>query len=206
MPDYSKGKIYTIRSHNDDKLIYVGSTIQPLSTRFGGHKRDQKNKTSLSKYINNPENNTDWYQWYIELYENYPCNSKDELCKRENEIIREIATINQRGYYVDKKEWSKEYRSKNKEKISEYNDENRDKIAATHKEYQAKNHDKIAAYKKEYRAENNDTFVAKDKEYYAQNRDKIIAKQKEYYTENRDKFLAYKKEWYAKKKALTNPS
>ena len=38
MPDYTKGKIYTIRCRTDDTLIYVGSTIQPLSVRLGGHK------------------------------------------------------------------------------------------------------------------------------------------------------------------------
>ena len=27
---YKNGKIYTIRYKNDDSLIYVGSTIQPL--------------------------------------------------------------------------------------------------------------------------------------------------------------------------------
>ena len=40
MPDYTKGKIYTIRCKTDDTLIYVGSTIQPLSVRFGGHKKN----------------------------------------------------------------------------------------------------------------------------------------------------------------------
>ena len=28
MPDYSKGKIYTIRNKHDENLIYVGSTIE----------------------------------------------------------------------------------------------------------------------------------------------------------------------------------
>ena len=46
MPDYSREKIYTIRSRTDDNLIYVGSTIQALSTRFAGHK---------AKSIKNPD-------------------------------------------------------------------------------------------------------------------------------------------------------
>ncbi len=45
-------------------------------------------------YINEPKNNTTWDDWYIELYEEYPCENKLQLCKRENEIIRHIATIN----------------------------------------------------------------------------------------------------------------
>jgi hypothetical protein len=35
---YKNGKIYTIRYRNDDSLIYVGSTTQPLYKRFHGHK------------------------------------------------------------------------------------------------------------------------------------------------------------------------
>ena len=30
----------------------------------------------------------------IELFENFPCNSKEELNKKEGQIIREIGTIN----------------------------------------------------------------------------------------------------------------
>ncbi len=35
---YKNGKIYTIRYKNDDNLIYIGSTIQPLYKRFADHK------------------------------------------------------------------------------------------------------------------------------------------------------------------------
>ena len=38
MPDYNKGKIYTIRCRSDNTLIYVGSTTQPLAKRWGEHK------------------------------------------------------------------------------------------------------------------------------------------------------------------------
>ena len=35
---YKNGKIYTIRCKNDDTLIDIGSTIQPLFERWYGHK------------------------------------------------------------------------------------------------------------------------------------------------------------------------
>jgi hypothetical protein len=35
---YKNGKIYTIRCKNDDTLIDIGSTIQPLFQRWYGHK------------------------------------------------------------------------------------------------------------------------------------------------------------------------
>ena len=56
-----------------------------------------------------------WSNWYIELYELYPCNSKMELERKEGEIQRQIATINKRvaGRTI------KEYCFDNKDKISE---------------------------------------------------------------------------------------
>ena len=38
MPDYKKGKNYTIRCKTDDSLIYVGSTVESLSSRLSKHK------------------------------------------------------------------------------------------------------------------------------------------------------------------------
>ena len=95
MPDYSNGKIYTIRCKTDNDKIYVGSTTQPLHKRFYGHKRDSKNERfkNIKLYI---EINNDWDNWYIELYEIYPCSNKEELCKKEGEIIRLIGTLNTR--------------------------------------------------------------------------------------------------------------
>jgi hypothetical protein len=204
MSNYQNGKIYTIRCHTNDKWIYVGSTIQQyLSSRLAQHKCDKK--VSLCKFINNPENNTSWEDWYIELYELYPCGSKEELCKRENEVIREIATINKNGAYLDKKEYQIEYRAENRDKLlakqKEYNAKNKDTISARMKEYYAENKDKIKEYKKEHYAENRD----KIKEHYVENRDKLLAQMKEYkkkhYVENRDKLLAKNKAYYQRKKA-----
>ena len=38
MPNYQSGKIYTIRCLSSPE-IYVGSTIQTLAVRMGGHRR-----------------------------------------------------------------------------------------------------------------------------------------------------------------------
>ena len=37
MPDYSKGKIYCIKSNQTD-MIYIGSSVQILDDRFTQHK------------------------------------------------------------------------------------------------------------------------------------------------------------------------
>ena len=41
---YNNGKIYTIRCHDDQNLIYVGSTVQPLYKRWHQHKINASNK------------------------------------------------------------------------------------------------------------------------------------------------------------------
>jgi hypothetical protein len=94
MIDYSKSKIYTIRSQSDTNLIYVGSTTQPLSKRWGEHKNDSKlcPLRKLYRVING-----EWDDWYIELYQPYPCNNREELQQKEREIIRLIGNLNVRG-------------------------------------------------------------------------------------------------------------
>jgi hypothetical protein len=127
MPDYSKGKIYTIRCRNDDSLIYVGSTIQSLAVRWGGHKKCC-NTEKCKNYIIYKTINGDWDNWYIELHSLYPCESKEELCKKEGEIIRLIGTLNSRIEGRTLEEWRKDH----KEEISEYNkkwyEDNKEKI------------------------------------------------------------------------------
>jgi hypothetical protein len=110
MPNYQQGKIYTIRCRTDDTLIYVGSTIQPLSKRWGEHKVHSKQEKCKNRVIYTTINN-EWDNWYIELYELYPCNTKEELCKREGEVIRLIGNLNCiiagrtiKEYYQDNKE------------------------------------------------------------------------------------------------------
>lgn len=176
---YINGKIYTIRCKTDNNLIYVGSTIEKrLSARFGKHK-NQKH-CSLYKYINTPENNTFWGDWYIELYEEYSCENKMQLVKKENEIIRNIATINKIGYRTEEtiKEYNKEYKDKHKEKIKEKN-----------KEYVEKNREKVLKRKQKY----NDTHKEYKNNYmkqrYNNKKEELLKKQKEYTEKNKEYFL-----------------
>ena len=176
MPDYSKSKIYLIKNKNNDNLIYVGSTTEHyLSTRFNKHKAQQG--CSLYQYINNPDNESCWNDWYIELYEEIKCDNKLQLCKKENEIIRQLATINKIGYKTEemKKEQEKEYREKNKEKIAE-----RDKI------YRENNKEKILKQKAEYNERNREHKNEYMKQLYQKNKEEIKSKVKEYRNKNRD--------------------
>ena len=109
MPDYKNSRIYTVRCRTDSSLIYVGSTTRPLSRRFSAHKCQPT--CSLYKYINNPDNNTTWDDWYIELYEENQYDNVEQLNKREGEIMRAISTINKniagrtiKQYNIDNKD------------------------------------------------------------------------------------------------------
>ena len=141
---YKRSMIYTIRNIKDDTMIYVGSSINNLSKRFNNHKVacEAGQSVSLYSYI---ENN-DWTDWYIELYENCPCNNRKELNRREGEVIREIGTINKciagrtiKEYYEDNPEYLKKYYKDNadkiKEKVKTYYKDNADKINEKNKKY-----------------------------------------------------------------------
>lgn len=156
MPDYSKGKIYTIRCLTDDNLIYVGSTIQPLYKRWNEHKC--RSKTDINKLLYSFIGD-DWGNWYIELYELYPCNTKEELDRKEGEIIRLIGFLNvvvagrtQKEYYKENKDdilvYHKTYHQINKEKINNYS-----------KEWHNKNKEQQREYQREYRKNNKEKIT-----------------------------------------------
>jgi hypothetical protein len=50
--------------------------------------------------------------WYIELYEEFSCENKEQLNKREGEIIRESGTLNKNITGRPKKEYQEEYQEK----------------------------------------------------------------------------------------------
>ena len=153
---YNNGKIYTIRCRLDDNLIYVGSTIQPLYKRWFTHKSRliDPNFDNYILYQKMKEKGDETF--YIELYENYNCNSKEELNRREGEVIREIGTLNKviagrtpHEYYKDnfekKKEYEKQYMSvpENRAKRNEYQKQYK-------KDNYEKNREQLLKYRTEY--------------------------------------------------------
>ena len=126
MPDYNKGKIYTIRCITDDTMIYVGSTIQPLYKRLYQHKvfciKEKYKHLVVYKAINN-----DWDNWKIELHLLYPCSCKEELERKEGEIIREIGTLNMNIAGRNKNEWYNDNIDKCKQKTKDWSENNKEK-------------------------------------------------------------------------------
>ena len=83
MPNYENGKIYTIRSVSNKELIYVGSTCQKLCMRWMDHKNrcKQDKYQHITLYKKMIELGTK--DFYIELYQEFPCQNKEQLTKRE---------------------------------------------------------------------------------------------------------------------------
>lgn len=157
---YQNGKIYTIRHPETDKF-YIGSTCKTLKARFNNHKNNYKNETleEASKVLFN----LGCDDCYIELLENYSCNTKKELHKREGDLMRlykdNIVNINiagrtQKEYVEDNKEWYKDY----------------------YKQYRTDNIKKISNYMKEYHKDNKEVILKRVKEYSELNKEKIEAR------------------------------
>ena len=127
--EYSKGKIYAVRNYIDND-IYIGSTTQQLYKRFYDHKKnsEEPNNNNLL-YIKIREIGQD--KFYIELIENYPCEAKQELKRREGELIREKATLNKIVAGRTRKEYMDEY----KEYFDNYQRQYRQENAQHYKEY-----------------------------------------------------------------------
>jgi hypothetical protein len=149
--NYKNGKIYTVRCKNDNSLIYVGSTIQPLFKRWYQHKQILNNEKSkkYNFFLYQKMRETNIEDWYIELYEEFSCENKEQLNKRDGEIIREIGTLNKKIAGRTHKEYKKEYRENNKEKISEQMKEYYKNNKEKKKEYYKNNKEKISEQMKE---------------------------------------------------------
>ena len=125
--DYANGKIYTIRSYLTDN-IYIGSTTQSLTKRLSKHKADYK------WFITGNGNNVTSFEIikfgdaYIELLEEFPCETKNQLCKREGELIRENNCVNKNIAGRTRAEYRDDNKDKNNENQKLYYQDNKDKI------------------------------------------------------------------------------
>jgi hypothetical protein len=113
MNKYQNGKMYKITNTVDDNK-YVGSTCSSLPKRMINHKGDSKRYPNIKLYKHLL--NIGWANATIELIENFPCNSKEELCKREQELINELEpTLNMyKSFGFDPKQYSTKYYQNNK--------------------------------------------------------------------------------------------
>jgi hypothetical protein len=129
MPNYQNAQIYKLWSPSQN-LVYYGSTTQPLTQRLSKHLYNYKNKKNIASELV-----LECFDYKIELVEYYPCDNRQQLCKKEGEYIKSaqrgahpltecvnkhIAGRTMKEYYADNIENYKEYNKKNKERIKQY--------------------------------------------------------------------------------------
>ena len=142
MVNYKLSKIYKLVCNNTGKQ-YIGSSCQGrLCSRLTGHVR--KSNTCRSREIIEGGN------YEILLIENFPCDSKDELHKRERYFIENLDCIN---------------------KVIP---------TRTYQEYYDQNKSYILEQKKKYYKNNREQLIEQTKFFYKQNREKILEQKKEY--------------------------
>ena len=183
---YSESKIYKLEC--EDGHYYYGATIQSIHKRLITHKQaSKKHPYRVYKHINT----IGWDKVKILLVENYPCESKKELNKRESQLIYEARKdkkcLNSILSYV-----SQEQRKENREK---YNETYVRPLTEKRIEY---NHE----YGLKYLQLKEDELKQKKREYYYKNKEKRDQKNKDNYYKNKEEILRKKREKY-KLKTIT---
>ena len=178
--DYSKGKIYKVWSSHTDK-IYIGSTTKEyLSQRLSNHKNMYVQWVkSEYKYITSFEI-MKYDDYAIELIENYPCKSKDELLARE-------------GFYIRLNKDICVNKMIPKRTDAEYREDNADIIKQKRKVYYEANKPEFAQRDKEYREKNAEIIKLKQKIKYEETFEKYAPMRKAYYEKTKEKYNEMKK-------------
>lgn len=134
MSDYSKGKIYAIKAP-ECNYIYIGSTVKTLSERMACH------RATYCKLFEGGDYVSSYYilgfpDAYIQLIEEYPCATKQELRRREGEIIMKSTNCVNRciagltkveSYRLAHKKYYQNNKQKRKENATKWNRANREK-------------------------------------------------------------------------------
>jgi hypothetical protein len=160
---YQNGKIYRI-TDNAYTECYIGSTTQPLCNRMADHRKHytgfkKGTRVYITAFILFDKYGLE--NCKIELIEEIPCESKEQLMKIEGEYIRKEDCVNKVIAGRTLKEYKDDNRQSIREKNKEYYNRNFDIIKAKRKEnynkeyykrYKEENNEKLDNYKKEWRS------------------------------------------------------
>ncbi len=145
MPDYKKGKIYRIVSPSKN-LVYYGSTTQTISQRLQDHLKEYRLKTKPCKSFIVLE----CEDYKIELIEEYSCNNRQQLEKKEGEYQKNNECVNEKIAGRTKTEWYYDNQERLLEKRKNYYQDNVEIERQKNKDYQKNNKEKIKQYHKDY--------------------------------------------------------
>ena len=162
MPDYSKASIYKIVC-NITGNIYIGSTCQPLHKRLSQHLIEFKS----GKYLSSSEIIENG-NYSIILVEQYPCQNRNQLLRKEREYIDTLECVNKQTPFVTVEEMKK--------RLKTHYENNKEHIKKYKKEWCINNKEKLKEKSKEYRQINKEELSLKKKQYYEAHKEKIIQK------------------------------
>jgi len=138
MPNYQDAKIYKIYVDGVED-VYIGSTTQKLCVRMAKHRRDYKLHKKTGKSYIYSYKMFDTYgldNCKIMLLEYCPCNSREELHKKEGDYIKNnIKSVNKFIAGRNMKEWREDNKEVIAEKNKEYRENNKEVIAEKNKKY-----------------------------------------------------------------------
>ena len=141
--DYKNGKIYRLVYNGKQ---YVGATTQPLHKRKYQHKlKWQNGERKYTSYILFEEAQGEDVE--VVLIEEYPCENKEQLFKRERYWIENIE-----GGCINKKTpitTSQEHKEKNRKRNTKYREANRQNIRQRQKKWEQENKTKIKTKRSE---------------------------------------------------------
>ena len=171
MSDYSKGKVYRILQDNE-KTVYIGSTVQPLSARMAQHRKGIKHCPNMQLYILMAEVGVDHFS--IELVVDVPCDRLEQLQAEEGRQIRLHNTVangaNKATPGRTRMEWARDFREANPQLV-----------ASRKAKYYQENRAATLQHVKEYREQNKVAVAARDKKKYDDNKEAISVRAKAYY-------------------------
>jgi len=198
-PDYRNGKVYGVRcdTENDD-IVYVGSTVRPLSERMAEHRKRSKSDPEGMLHISMADVGIEHF--HIELITSFPCDSMDQLRAEEGRHIRLLhPRCNRRIECRTHQEWYEDNREIVKARDKARHEANKEAISERRKE--TYDPEKAAVRNKKWYAENREAAIAHVKEYADANKEKISARMKAYYEANKERIRQSQKEYKARKAA-----
>ena len=179
---YTNGKIYKITDIGYNECYY-GSTIERLSGRMGHH------RAHYIRYKDQVFNNITVFQLFdkygienckIELLENCPCSSKEELLKREGESIRNNACVNKEVAGRSTKQYREEHKDDRRNYDKAYRDTHKEEKRLKHKASWEANADKVKEAKKKYHQDNINKYKENNNNYRESHKEEIKAYTKAY--------------------------
>lgn len=209
------GKIYKIVANNGDD-VYIGSTFDRLTNRFGDHKSAYKrgilitSKFMFDKYgvdgcsiiLIKEYNVID--RKHLQAYEQLAINRL--RCVNKNNLISiRFQNIDENGkrYYVLEREYSKNYYKNNKEIIKEYREQNKEIIKEQREKYRKANKEIIKERSKNYYKKNKEILNKKKKQYYEANKQTFKEYQKQYREMNTETIKEYQKNYRKNSEIIT---